>query len=120
MLYKALTRPVMTYACPTWEYAADAHLLILQCLQNRVLRAIGNLDMCTPVHELHEAHEIPYVYDQITKLSRTHAEVIVNHVNPNVRGIAQGEAMHRKYKTLKFGGGQACDRSAKCIFSVVA
>jgi hypothetical protein len=36
MLYKALIRSVMTYACPTWEYAADAHLLKLQSLQNRV------------------------------------------------------------------------------------
>jgi hypothetical protein len=29
-LYKALIRSVMTYACPTWEYAMDAHLLNLQ------------------------------------------------------------------------------------------
>jgi hypothetical protein len=28
-LYKALTRSVMTYAYPTWEHAADAHLLKL-------------------------------------------------------------------------------------------
>jgi hypothetical protein len=39
-LDKALIRSVMTYACPTWEYAADARLLKLQRLQNRVLRAI--------------------------------------------------------------------------------
>jgi hypothetical protein len=46
--YKAL-RSVMTYACPSWEYATDAHILKLQRLQNRVLRAIRNLDTCTPV-----------------------------------------------------------------------
>jgi hypothetical protein len=44
------------------------------------------------------ALKIPYVYDYITKLCRTQAEVILNLVNSNVRGIAQGEAMHRKYK----------------------
>jgi hypothetical protein len=32
MLYNALIRSVMTYACPTWEYATDAHLLKLQPL----------------------------------------------------------------------------------------
>jgi hypothetical protein len=37
---KALIRSIMTYACPTWEYAADAHLLKLQRLQNRVLRLL--------------------------------------------------------------------------------
>jgi hypothetical protein len=40
-LYNALT-----YACPTWEHAVDAHILKLQLLQNRVLCCIGNLDRC--------------------------------------------------------------------------
>jgi hypothetical protein len=31
--YKALIRSVMTYACPSWEYVADARLLKLQRLQ---------------------------------------------------------------------------------------
>jgi hypothetical protein len=58
------------------------------------------------------AFKIFYVYDCITKLCRTQAEVILNHQNPIVRGIGQGEAMHRKYKKLKLGGGEAYDRSA--------
>jgi hypothetical protein len=31
--------------------------------------------------------------------------------NEYVRGTGQGEAMHRKYKRLKLGSGQAYDRS---------
>jgi hypothetical protein len=53
-----------------------------------------------------------YVYDYITKLCRAQAEVIQKHRNPIVPGIGQGEAMHRKYKRLKHGGGQVYDRSA--------
>jgi hypothetical protein len=34
-----------------------------------------------------------------------------NHEKENVRGIEQGEARRRKCKRLKFGGGQAYDRS---------
>jgi hypothetical protein len=64
----------MTYAPPTWKYAVDAHLLKVQRLQKRVLRATGNLDMCTLVCELHVAFKIP-------KLCRTQAEVIINIVN---------------------------------------
>jgi hypothetical protein len=56
--------------------------------------------------------KIPYVYDYIGKLCRTQAEVILNHANPNVCGIRQEEAMHRKYKRLKRGCGQAYDCSA--------
>jgi hypothetical protein len=111
-LYKALIRSVMTYACPTWEYAAQAHLLKLQRLQNRVLRAVGNLDRRTSVRVKHMAFKILYVYDYITKLCRTQAEVILNLRNAIARGIRQGEAMRRKYKSLTLGGGQAYDRSA--------
>jgi hypothetical protein len=39
-------------------------------------------------------------------------EVILNHKYPNIRAIGQGEDMHRKYKRLKFGGGQAYDGSS--------
>jgi hypothetical protein len=102
----------MTYACPTWEFAADTHLLKLQHLQSRVLRTVGDLDRCTPVRDLHLAFNIAYVYDYITKLCRRQAEVIQNHPNPNVLAIGQGEAIHRKYKRLKLGGGQAYHRSS--------
>jgi hypothetical protein len=40
-LHKALIRSVMTYGCPNREFAAECHLLKLQRLQNKVLRAIG-------------------------------------------------------------------------------
>jgi hypothetical protein len=105
--YRALIRSIMTYACPTWEFAADTHLLKLQRLQNRILRAAGDLGRRTPVRDLHLAFKIPYIYDYISKLCRRQAEVIKNHPNPNVRAIGQGEAIHRKYKRLKLGGGQA-------------
>jgi hypothetical protein len=41
----------------------------------------------TPVLELHVVFKIPYLYDYATQLCRTQAEVIPNHINPNVRGI---------------------------------
>jgi hypothetical protein len=62
--------------------------------------------------------KIIYVYDFITKLCRTQAEIILNHINPNVRGIGQGEARQRKYKRRKLGGGQAYDRSPVCLAAV--
>jgi hypothetical protein len=102
----------MTYACPTWEFAADTQLLKLQRLQNRVLRTNGNYPRRTPTRVLHMAFKIPYVYDFITKLCRRQAEVIQNHDNENVCNIGQVEAQHRKYKRLKLGGGRGYDRSS--------
>jgi hypothetical protein len=75
MIYKALVRSVIIYACPAWEYMADAHLSKLHHLQNRILHVTGYIHRCTPVRELHMAFKIPYMYDYITELSRTQAEV---------------------------------------------
>jgi hypothetical protein len=47
----------------------------------------------------------------ITKLCRTPEEVIVKHLNPNIRGTGKEGATHRKYKRLKLGGDQAYNRS---------
>jgi hypothetical protein len=111
-LDKALIRSVMTYACPAWEFAAECHLLKLQRLQNKVLRTIGKFPRRTSVRDMHEAFNIPYVYDYITKSCRQQAEVIQNHENENVRYTGQGGARHRKYKRLKLGGGHAYDCSS--------
>jgi hypothetical protein len=106
-LYKALIRSKMTYACPTWESAADTHLIKLQRLQKRVLRIIGGLPRRTPIRFMHTEFQITYVYDFITKICRKRAEVIQSHDNEIVRNIGSGKAQNRKHKTLKVGGGQA-------------
>jgi hypothetical protein len=96
----------MTCACTTWEFAAETHLLKLQCLQNRVLCTIGSFPRRTLVRDMHVAFQISYVYDYITKSCRQQAEVIQNHENENVSYIEQGKAQHRKYMRLKLGGSQ--------------
>jgi hypothetical protein len=57
------------------------------------------------------AFHVPYVYDYITELCRSQAEIIHNHENENVRNIGQGETPHRKYRRLKLGGGHLYDLS---------
>jgi len=58
------------------------------------------------------AFKIPYVYGFITKLSMQQAEGMQIHENANVHNTGQGKVLHRKYKRLKLGGGQAYDRSS--------
>jgi hypothetical protein len=97
-LHKVLIRSVMTYACPAWELAADAYLLKLQRMQNKVLRNTGKFPRGTWVRDLHTAFNLPYVYDYITKLCRRQAQVTQNHENEHVRSIEQGEAIHRNVR----------------------
>jgi hypothetical protein len=70
------------------------------------------------VRELHVTVNISYVWNYVAKLYTTTAKIILKHLNPNIRGFRQGEALHRKYKRLKLGGGKACDRSAYSSFGV--
>jgi hypothetical protein len=87
----------MTYACPAWEFAAENHLLKLQCLQNSVLHNTGNFPRRTPVCDLHMAFKLPYIYDCITKLCGQQAEVMkmqmfatldnANSDTGNIRGL---------------------------------
>jgi hypothetical protein len=51
----------MTYAFPAWEFAADAHFLKLQRLQNKMLRITAKFPNCTPVRELRMAFQVPYI-----------------------------------------------------------
>jgi hypothetical protein len=56
----------MIYACLAWEFAAETHLFKMQRLQNRVFRTTGNFTRRTSVRDMHEAFQIPYVYDYVT------------------------------------------------------
>jgi hypothetical protein len=69
-LYKALIRSVMIFACPAKKCAAESHLLKLRRLQNSVLRIIGNIPRSSLVRDMHEAFQIPYIYEYITKSCR--------------------------------------------------
>jgi hypothetical protein len=119
-LHKALIKRIMTYACPAWEFAADNHLLKLQCLQNNVLHTTGNFWRRTLVCDLHMAFKLPHLYDYITKLCKKQAEVIQNNENASVRNTGQGKAQHRKYNGLKIGTGSSIGplNRLDCYYSV--
>jgi hypothetical protein len=57
----------MTYACRTWDFTADSHLLKLQRLRNKVLCTIGNLPRRIPASDLCVAFKIPFLYDFVKK-----------------------------------------------------
>jgi hypothetical protein len=76
IVFRALIRSIMTYACLTWELAADIRLMKLQGQKNRVLCSVGDFVRHTAVHDSHVTFKIPYVYDYIPKLCRRQAAVI--------------------------------------------
>jgi hypothetical protein len=81
----------MTYACPTWEFAADTHLMKLQRLQIKVPRTIGKFARNTPILDMYISFQIPYIYDFIIKLCKQQAKVIQHHENIHVSNTGQRE-----------------------------
>jgi hypothetical protein len=64
----------MTNAYPTWEFAADNHLLKFQHLQNKVPRTTGNFPRRTPVRDLHMAFKLPLYNKIMQATSRSHTK----------------------------------------------
>jgi hypothetical protein len=60
-LHKGLIRITMTYACSSWEFAADNDLMKLQRLQNKVIRTTGNFPRRSQVRDLHKAFKLSYM-----------------------------------------------------------
>jgi hypothetical protein len=90
--------------------------LKLQHLQNRVLHGDGKFDRSIPIRNLHVALKIICVCEYKAKFCKIQTGVIHIHKNPNVCAIRQGEAMQKKSKRPKFGGGQAYEHSRVCLF----
>jgi hypothetical protein len=62
----------MTYACPASEFAADAHLIKLQCLQNRVLHTTGKFPRNALIHDMHITFQIhAWLYIEIMQAQST-------------------------------------------------
>jgi hypothetical protein len=58
----------MIYSCPTWEFAADTHLMKLQRLQKKVHSTIGKFSRKIPIRDKHISLQIPQytiIFNQI-------------------------------------------------------
>lgn len=68
LLYKAVIRPIMSYASPIWRRAAPTNRKKLQIVQNKCLKIIHNLPWRTSTTELHMTANIPLLAEFIHKL----------------------------------------------------
>jgi hypothetical protein len=86
IIYKSLTRSILTYASPVWGYAAKTHTNKLQTFQNKVLRIITKLPRVTPILTLHEQTGMPLI-SHIRKLARAVYQKSANSDNSQIKGL---------------------------------
>lgn len=70
-LYKTLFRPIMTYACASWNTISDTQCKRLQTTQNKLLRLLTNSDRYVNINELHLQTKTPKIRDYINETSQT-------------------------------------------------
>ena len=97
-LYKSLIRPMMTYVCPVWGYAAKTHIKNLQVIQNKILYMTTKLPRVIPVRTLHRETGM----EMIAELFRTAADKFYitceGHSNPLVAELGSYEIEHIRHK----------------------
>lgn len=69
LIFKAIIRPILTYASPIWIHAAISHRKNLQILQNKCLKLVLKLHWRHPTLDLHERAAVPMLSEYIAKLN---------------------------------------------------
>jgi len=68
--YKAILEPIWTCSVQLWSTAANSNIEIIQRFQNKYLRIIVNASWYVISDTLHHDFNVPYVRDEIKKLSQ--------------------------------------------------
>lgn len=69
LLYTAIIRPIITYACPIWCSASKTSINKLQRIQNKCIRLILTRDRYTKIKELHKLAGLQTIVEFTQKIS---------------------------------------------------
>lgn len=88
-IYRAIIRPVMTYACPIFDNAAKTHLRKIQVVQNSILRMALNVNWKSYIsnQKIHEESKVPLIEDFHRKLTRQFYENCSNNSNALINSL---------------------------------
>ncbi|GFU87682.1 probable RNA-directed DNA polymerase from transposon X-element [Trichonephila clavipes] len=79
LLYTAVLRPILSYGCPIWGYAANTNIKILETSQNSIIRCI--VRACRAKFAANLAHTDVFT---INALSSDHNPVIFDFITNNI------------------------------------
>jgi hypothetical protein len=101
LIFKAIIRPCMTYACPIWHTAAKTNIGKLQITQNKSLRVCLGLPRRTPIDFLHATAGVPLLTDFIDKLTTTFSASLPIHPNDLLHNLDIRKAPRWRPKTIR-------------------
>ena len=80
-IYKAILKPVWTYAVQLWGTACDSNIQILQRYQSMTLRTITGAPWYISNFDIHRDMNIPFVKDEIKRFAIRYTNRLDNHIN---------------------------------------
>ncbi|GFU77646.1 RNA-directed DNA polymerase from mobile element jockey [Trichonephila clavipes] len=69
LLYTAVLRPILSYGCPVWGYAAKSNLKTLEISQNKTIHMIVHANMYMRNADIYKALKLPTFKSYIQKLA---------------------------------------------------
>ncbi|GFX05451.1 RNA-directed DNA polymerase from mobile element jockey [Trichonephila clavipes] len=87
LLYTALLRPIMSYGCSVWGYAAKKHINILDVAQNTVIRMIVGACRYMRYDEIRNAIKIPLLKTHIQSSAKNFFNSLNNSENINMQNL---------------------------------
>lgn len=82
ILYKTILKPIWSYGIQLCGTASNSNIKKLQTFQSKALRTIADAPWFVSNKTLHRDLNIPFVKDEITKLSARYLQRLSDHENP--------------------------------------
>ena len=99
LVYKAVIKPVWTYAIELWGCASKSNVPIIQRSQPKILRTTANARRFVSNHTLHTDLNIPYVSEVINERINKHLNKPESHPNPIVQTLKQPTRNRRRWNS---------------------
>ncbi|GFU30853.1 probable RNA-directed DNA polymerase from transposon BS [Trichonephila clavipes] len=84
LLYTAVLRPILSYGCPIWGYAANTNIKILEIAQNSIIRCIVRACRYNSNKNIYRAIKIPPFKKHIQDLAKNFYDNLPNINNSNI------------------------------------
>lgn len=98
LLYKTVIKPIWTYGIQLWGCAKPSHIQSIQRFQSKLLRTIADAPWYVNNHTLHRDLGIPYVKDEIQRLSQKYHEKLPTSSNQLIADLNKEPTSTKRLK----------------------
>jgi hypothetical protein len=97
-VYKAILKPIWTFAVQLWGSASNSNIDILERFQFKVLRIITDAPRYVPNTVIRRDLKVSSVREEVGNYSVTYRHRLEDHPNGLAKSLFQGPALNRRLK----------------------